>query len=83
MTHVISVTPLDEGSARLRDFYLTRHNTQKKETSGFEPAIRTRERSQTYALDRAGFMIGQHLFVYFFFLSVGLLTGYSNRLLVN
>jgi hypothetical protein len=62
------MTPLGEGSAKRRDFYLTRHNTQKKESSTFEPAIRTSEQSQTHALDRAGFMINQHLFVYFFFL---------------
>ena len=36
-------TPLDEGSARRRDLYLTTHNTHNKQTSmppvGFEPTI--------------------------------------------
>ena len=50
-------TPLDEWSARLRDLYLTIHNTHKRQTSmppvGFEPTISEGERPQTYALDRA------------------------------
>jgi len=37
----LGVTPLDEGSARLRDLCLTAHNTHKKQTSvspaGLEP----------------------------------------------
>ena len=49
-------TPLDEGSARRRDLYLTTHNTHKRQTSmpqvGFEPAIPVSERPQTHALDR-------------------------------
>ena len=52
-------TPLDECSARLRDLYLTTHNTQKRQTSmllaGFEPAS---ERPQTHALDHAATGIG-------------------------
>ena len=50
-------TPLDERSARRRDFYLTTHDTHNRQTSmppvGFEPKISTGERPQTYALDRA------------------------------
>jgi hypothetical protein len=50
-------TPLDEWSARRRDFYLTAHNTHNRETSmtlvGFEPTISAGERPQTSALDRA------------------------------
>jgi hypothetical protein len=50
-------TPLDEGSARRRDFYLTTHNTHNRQTSkppvGFEPAIPAGERQQTHPLDRA------------------------------
>ena len=50
-------TPLDEGSARRRDRYLTKHNTYNRQTSmtpvGFEPTISAGERPQTYALDRA------------------------------
>ena len=50
-------TPLDEGSARRRDLYLTTHNTHNRQTSmalvGFEPTISAGERPQTYALYRA------------------------------
>ena len=50
-------TPLDEGSARCRDLYLTTHNTHNKQTSlppvAFEPTISEGERPQTYALHRA------------------------------
>jgi hypothetical protein len=50
-------TPLDEEPARRRDFYLTTHNTHKRQTSmpptGFEPTIPVSERPQTHALDRA------------------------------
>ena len=50
-------TPQDEGSARLRDLYLTIRNTSKREITmpqaGFEPAIPDSERRQTLALDRA------------------------------
>ena len=53
----IGRTPLDEWSVRLRDLYLTTHNTHNRQTSitsvGFEPSISTGERPQTYALDRA------------------------------
>jgi hypothetical protein len=49
-------TPLDEGSARRRDLYLTTHNTHKRQTSmppvGFELTIPTSARPQTHALDR-------------------------------
>jgi hypothetical protein len=44
-------TPLDEGSARRRNLYLTTHNTHNRQTSifpaGFEPAIPAGERLQT------------------------------------
>ena len=53
----IDKTPLDELSARRRDFYLTTHNTHNSQTSvpfvGFEPTIPAGERPQTYVLDRA------------------------------
>jgi len=49
--------PPDEWSARLRDLYLTTHNTHKRKTSvptaGFEPAIPRSERLQIQALHRA------------------------------
>jgi len=49
-------TPLDEGSARRRDLYLTAYNTHNRQTSilpvGFEPTIPASERPQTYTLDR-------------------------------
>ena len=50
-------TPLDDWTSRLRDLYLTTHNTHNKQTSilsaGLEPTIWAGERPQTYALDRA------------------------------
>jgi len=53
----LCMTPLDEGSVRRGEFYLTRHNTQKRETSmapsGMEPAITASELPQTHASDRA------------------------------
>ena len=49
-------TPLDEGSARRRDLYLTTHNTHNRQISvppvGFELTISAGERPQTYVLDR-------------------------------
>jgi hypothetical protein len=55
-------TPLDEGSARRRDLYLTTHKMYKRQTSTppmrFEPTIPASVRSQTYALDRAAAGIG-------------------------
>jgi hypothetical protein len=56
-----SRTPLDEWSARLRD-YPTAHNKHKGQTSmslaGFGPAISAGERSQTRALDCAAAWTG-------------------------
>jgi hypothetical protein len=50
-------TPLDESSARRRDFYLTTHNTHNRQTfmpaAGFEPAIPASKRPYSHALDRA------------------------------
>jgi len=55
-------TPLDEGSARRRDLYLTTHYTRKRQISmtsvGFEPTVPTSERPQTHALDRVANGIG-------------------------
>jgi hypothetical protein len=55
-------TPLDEWPARRRDFYLTTHNTHKRQTSmhpaGFEPTILVSERPKTHALDRTATGIG-------------------------
>jgi hypothetical protein len=55
-THTtVSRTPLDEGSARRRDLYLTIYNTHKRQTFmppvGFEPAIPASARPQTNDLD--------------------------------
>ena len=51
------LTPLDKGSTRHRDLYLTEHNTDKRQTfmspAGSEPKIPATERPQTHALDRA------------------------------
>jgi hypothetical protein len=56
-------TPLDERSTRRRDFYLTTHNTHKRQTStppaGFDPAILAGERPQTHALNRPASGIGR------------------------
>ena len=50
-------TPLDEWSACRRDLYLTRHNTQKRETSvpaaKFKLAFPASESPQTHSSDRA------------------------------
>jgi hypothetical protein len=50
-------TPLDEGSARHRDLYLTTQTLYRRKTSmsavGFEHTIQASARPQTYALDRA------------------------------
>jgi hypothetical protein len=61
-THTLCRTPLEEGSARRRDLYLTTHNTSKRDTSmppaGFVPAIPTSERQQNHALDHSTTRIG-------------------------
>ena len=63
-----SRSPLDEWSARLRDLYLTTHNTHNRQTStlpvGFEPTISAGERPQTYALDRAATGTGSVQVIY-------------------
>jgi hypothetical protein len=50
-------TPLNEGSARRRDLYLTTHSTHNGQTfmsaAGFESTIPVSERPQTLALDRS------------------------------
>jgi len=51
------MTALDEGSARRRDLYLIKYNTNKRQTSTlaaeFEPTTSASERPQTHAFDRA------------------------------
>jgi hypothetical protein len=64
----VSRTPLDEGSARRRDLYLTIQTLYKRRTYmppvGFEPTIPASARPQTHALDRAATGIGNaHCFV--------------------
>ena len=58
----VSSTPLDEGSARRRDLYLTTHNTHKRQASmtpaEFEPTIPASDRPQTLALERSVTGIG-------------------------
>jgi hypothetical protein len=48
-------TPLDEGSARRRNLYLTTHktHTHSMPPAGFEPAIPASEQLQTLTLDRS------------------------------
>ena len=61
-TTTVGKTPLDGGSARRRDLYLTTHNTHNKQTSmtpaGFKPAILPGDRLQTHALDLSATGIG-------------------------
>jgi hypothetical protein len=72
-THTtFGMTPLDEGSARRRDLYMTTQTLYKRQTSmlpvGFEPTIPASARPQTYALDRAVTGIGDmRLLVWNFF----------------
>jgi hypothetical protein len=63
--------PLDEGSARRTDLYLTKHNIHKRQTfktlARFEPAIPASERTNTYDLDGAANEIGlEEIFFSFF-----------------
>ena len=63
-THTFGRSPLEEGSARRRDLYLTTsHNTHKRQTSvppeEFEPAVPASERPQAHALDCAATGIGR------------------------
>jgi len=57
MTHTLGTSPLDEGSDRRRDLYLTAQNIHNRQIStppaGFVPSIPASERSQTHAFDRA------------------------------
>ena len=50
-------TPLEEGSTRRTDLYLTTHNTHERQMSmssaGFEPTIPTVDRPQTHIVDLA------------------------------
>jgi hypothetical protein len=67
-THTtVGRTPLDEGSARRRDLYLTTQTLYKRQTSmpvvGFEPTIPASARPRTYTLDRAATEIGDILCV--------------------
>ena len=54
---IFGKTPLDEGSARRRDLYLTTHNTHKRQISmhpaGFEPTFSVSKQPQTHYIDRA------------------------------
>jgi hypothetical protein len=56
-THTVGRSPLNDGSARRRDLYLTTQTLYKRWTSmppvGFEPTIPASARPQTYALDHA------------------------------
>jgi len=56
-THIKGGIPLDEGTARGRDLYLSMYNTHKTQISmppaRFEPATPASERPQTHAFDSA------------------------------
>ena len=55
-------TPLDEGSARRRDHYMTTHTTFTRERTlppaGFEPAVAASYRPQVLVLDRSATGLG-------------------------
>jgi hypothetical protein len=56
----VGMTPLDEGSARRRDLYLTTHYAKRQTfmpPAEFEPAIPASERPQTVALDSSATVI--------------------------
>ena len=57
MTHTLSRTPLDEGSAHRKDLYPTTHNTHERQKTmpeaGFESAISASLRPQTHFLNCA------------------------------
>jgi hypothetical protein len=59
---IVGRAPLDKWSARLRDRYLTTHNTHKRQTYmpsvGFQPTLPASERPLTHAIDRAATGIG-------------------------
>ena len=65
-------TSLDEWSARIRDLYLTKHTTHKRQTSitlaRYELAIPVSERPQDHALDNAITRIG-HIVINVFYYS--------------
>jgi 5-methylcytosine-specific restriction endonuclease McrA len=69
-------TPLDEGSARRRDLYLTTQNIHNRQTSmppaGFEYATPAGDQPQTLALDRSA--TGTGLLAYLSHLIVRLIT---------
>jgi len=60
--HTVGRIPLDEGSARRKDLYLTTRNIHNRQISmpqaGVEPAIPASERPQTHVLDLAATGIG-------------------------
>ena len=64
-THTHSRTPLDEGSARRRDFYLETHNIHNRLTPmppvAFESGIPASERPQTHAFGRVDPGIGSSI----------------------
>jgi hypothetical protein len=64
-------TPLDEGTARSRDLYLTTHNNHKRQTSmppvEFEPTILASERPKIHTLDRTATGIGKVLALFLTF----------------
>ena len=66
--------PLDEGSVRSRDLYLTKHNTHERQTTmppaGFEPEIPASERPQTNTLFRAATVIGPVFISSYYYLRI-------------
>ena len=76
-------TPLDEGSTRRRDLYVTTHNIHNRQTSispaGFEPAIPVSELPQTHALDRTATVIDIYSIVAFLFFTIKFVNYNSHR----
>jgi len=68
---ILGNIPLDMWSAFHRDFYLTTHNTHKRQTTmlpeGFEPAILASERPQTCTIERVAIGIGVEILIQYYF----------------
>ena len=70
--HILGMTPLDEGSTRRRDLYLTAHDTHKRQIfiplTGFEPAIPANEQPQFYHLRQRGYRDRRGFYVFISFI---------------
>jgi len=69
-TYTLGSTPLDGGSARRWDLYLTTHSIHNRQASmpaaGFEPAIPASERPHNHALLHAATGVGPEVLKMYF-----------------